>query len=100
MTTQNTSPQADCIALPQQLDYAHCTELRLAIEASRGQPLALDAHHVEFLGGAGAELLLATRAEWTARDLAFELKQPSEEFLKGMERLGLPHDCLLERGSA
>ncbi|MGR3713921.1 MAG: STAS domain-containing protein [Shimia sp.] len=100
MNTENTSSQADCIALPQQLDFAHCTELRLAIEASRGQPLALDAHQVEFLGGAGAELLLATRAEWVGRDLAFELKQPSDDFLKGMERLGLPHDCLLERGSA
>ncbi len=100
MNTENSPPQADCIALPQQLDYAHCTELRLAIEASRGQPLALDAHHVEFLGGAAAELLLATRAEWMARELPFELKQPSDDFLKGLERLGLPQSCLLERGTA
>ncbi|MBO9398242.1 STAS domain-containing protein [Shimia sp. R9_1] len=100
MNTANSSPQPDCIALPQQLDFAHCSELRQAIEASRGQPLALDALHVEFLGGAGAELLLATRAEWAARGLAFEVKQPSDDFLKGMERLGLPHSSLLERGNA
>jgi anti-anti-sigma regulatory factor len=62
--------------------------------------LALDALHVEFLGGAGAELLLATHAEWSARGLAFEIKQPSDDFLKGMERLGLPHSCLLEKGNA
>ncbi len=97
---QNTPTQPDCIALPPRLDFAHCTELRLSIEASRGQPLSLDAGQVEFLGGAGAELLLSARAEWQARNLTFQLIEPSDDFLKGMDRLGLPHSELFERNPA
>lgn len=96
MTKTKDIQKSDCIDLPVHLDLTTCAPLRQEIEAMRGQPISLNAHQVDFLGAAGAELLLAAQAEWRASDLTFDLTQPSEGFLAGMDQLGLPHSTLIE----
>ena len=84
------------IGLPARLDHAAALALRTEIETARGQPLTLHAAAVDYLGGAGAELLLAAQAEWRGKDLPFVIGAPSEGFLQGMDRLGIPQTTLIE----
>ena len=95
-----TSETEPMIRLPVRLGHAEAQALRPEIEAQRDQPLCLHAGEVEFLGAAGVELLLAARAEWRGKGIAFSLDAPSDGFLGGLDRLGLPHSALIEEESA
>lgn len=77
------------IDLPKTLDHAHATALRSQIEAHRGMAVSLNANACDFLGGAGAELLLAAHAEWTDTGNAFTIHSMSEKFAAGVTCLGL-----------
>ncbi|QGX99691.1 STAS domain-containing protein [Roseovarius faecimaris] len=91
-----TDANAECtIGLPVRLDLAAVADLRAGIESARDHALCLEADKVEFLGGAGAELLLAAQAEWQAHALAFSIAQPTAQFLTGLDRLGIPHSELI-----
>lgn len=96
MTKKQNTSNSECIDLPVHLDLTTCAPLRQEIEARRGQPITLKALEVNFLGAAGVELLLAAQAEWKASQIAFDLVEPSENFLAGMDLLGLPHSTLIE----
>ena len=84
------------IEMPARLDHAAALALRPEIETARDQSLKLDASKVDYLGGAGVELLLAVRAEWLGKDQDFAIDDPSEGFLQGMDRLGIPLGILTE----
>lgn len=86
------------IRLPKRLDYAAAETLRKDIAAARGSALCLQADEVEFLGGAGAELLLAVRAEWQNNVHSFSVSNPSNGFLEGLDRLGIQHSELVNEG--
>lgn len=86
------------IGLPCRMDHAGVDRLRKDIESARGDALCLQAGAVEFLGGAGLELLLAARAEWQANALDFFISDPSRSFLEGLDRLGIPRSELVNEG--
>lgn len=87
----NLHDQDDFISmiLPKKLDHEASQALRAEILDHQGQNLALSAAHVEFLGGAGAELILATRAAWDAQDCDMTVVSPSAAFQKAALQLGL-----------
>lgn len=87
------------IDLPKTLDHAHATALRPQIEAVRGTPVSLNAAGCDFLGGAGAELLLAAHAEWQDAGVDFTVVSPSEKFVAGADCLGLQHSALFQEVS-
>lgn len=87
------------IDLPKTLDHAHATALRLQIEAQRGGALTLYAQTCDFIGGAGAELLLAAQAEWIDAGHEFKVEGMSEKFVAGVVTLGLQHSTLFQEVS-
>ncbi len=96
MTDPLTGAAAPAIPLPPRLDLATGDRLRGALAAARGGAIRLDASGVDFLGGAGLEILLAARAEWRASGQSFTIANPSPEFTEGLRLLGLCPADLME----
>jgi anti-anti-sigma regulatory factor len=86
--------------LPERLDFAACETLAANLESRRGAALSLQATKVGFLGALAAEILLRARLQWQADDAAFDLVDPSPEFLKGLARLGIPRHALMQEDAA
>lgn len=99
MTEQSGTDAATTIELPPRLDVGSCKALRDSVEEARDTPIALNAAGVEFVGGAGVELLLSAQAEWQAKGLDFQLTDHSDAFLKGLEQLGLTQSLLTEKAT-
>ncbi|TCL08244.1 anti-anti-sigma regulatory factor [Shimia isoporae] len=87
------------IDLPKTLDHSHATALRAQLEALRGQSVTLDAQACQFIGGAGAELLLAAHAEWSDASVDFTVQNMSEKFVAGVSNLGLQQTALFQEVS-
>lgn len=89
--------------LPQQMTAPHVTALQEALlcEAQSDQPVQLDAHNVEFLGAAGAQLLLALGKHLEISGRGYEVTRPSEAFIQHLRVLGLESHIPLtkEQGS-
>lgn len=100
MTQSSEVGAAVEIALPGRLDLGSSKQVRTEIEAARGSPLMLKAGAVEFVGAAGAEILLAAHAEWAASGLDFQVTEQSESLTKGLSQLGLAQTFLTEKGNA
>lgn len=80
----------DQLDLPGHLDTEASGVLRDALKARRGGDLALDASKVSFVGGACFQVLLAARRSWRSDGHALIFDGVSEDFDRGMTRLGLP----------
>ena len=77
------------IQLPARLDYGVFETLRSEISARRGGPLRLVADKVEYLSAAAAELLIVTWMSWKDSGHDMAIAAPSENFVSGLEMLGI-----------
>lgn len=84
----------DILSLPASLDLKTAAELQQALLAKRGQPLQLDATHVERVGGLGLQVLLAARAAWDADGQDLVVHPSSHDFEAGLALLGA-HTAML-----
>lgn len=89
MTAQSDDSSTAFIELPAKLDSSACQDFEAKLRAASGKPVTINAGESKFLGGIGAELLLAASAECRASDQAFTVQTPSNEFTAGLELLGL-----------
>ena len=89
------------IDLPPRLDGGTAAELHATLLAARGKPLVLSGGAVTYLGGLGAQLLLAARQTWGAAELDLTLDAPSDALREGLVRLGLTEtlECKAEERS-
>ncbi|MGK7651870.1 MULTISPECIES: STAS domain-containing protein [unclassified Roseovarius] len=100
MTETANSVDDASLDLPERLDFAACETLAASFAARRGAALHLRAGKVGFLGALAAEILLRARLEWQADGTAFDLADPSPDFLRGLALLGIPRHALLQEDSA
>lgn len=96
MTPTAEAIEAQVIDLPARLDFAACEALVATFEKARGTPLRVQARDVEFLGALSAEILLRARADWQASETAFNVVEPSGDFLQGLALLGIPRNALIQ----
>ena len=82
------------LILKERLDSAAADPLRGEIAALDGADIALDASHVEFLGGLCLELLMCARQVWDSAGNTFGIEAPSETFTDNLSRFGLTADAL------
>ena len=76
------------LRLDEELDLSAAAPLKVALQARRGEALALDASAVQRLGGLCLQVLLAAAEAWRADELALEITEPSEAFSKAVRQLG------------
>ena len=99
MTSSLGGDAPHVIDLPARLDFSACEALAGDLEAARLSPLRLRAGAVELLGALPLELLLRARLSWLAEGLPFELSEPSEAFVAGAARLGVPIERFSDPGA-
>ena len=100
MTETANSVDDASIDLPERLDFAACETLAASFETRRGTALRLRAGNVGFLGALAAEILVRARMEWQADGTAFDLVDPSPDFLRGLTLLGVPRHALIQEDTA
>ncbi len=71
------------------LDLAAAASLKDELAQFRGRSAVLDASDVQRLGTQCAQVLLSARRTWLAESQAFEIKNASEAFSEGLNRLGV-----------
>ena len=76
------------LKLPSELGMMTARKLSAELADRRGARLELDAAGVTFLGGLCLQILIAARRAWAADNVAFEIGNPSEHFLKDVRHLG------------
>ena len=79
----------DRISLPARLDGASVEIFTEALLARRAQPLTIDAAQVEFVGTLGIQVLIASRRQWQADGVAFEVVPVSGAVRDVCRRLGI-----------
>lgn len=70
------------------LDSLETESLASELAPQRGHSLTLDAGQVTFLGALALQLLIAAHRQWNADGKAFEIMNPSDEFIDGIALLG------------
>jgi len=85
MTTPTSNTM---LPLPKVMDLGAAKHLAADLLAARGQPIALDASHVQRVGGLCLQVLLSARRTWAADQVAFEIIHPAPAFKKCMAQLG------------
>ncbi len=75
------------------LDLAAAAALKKELTQFRGRSAALDASDVQRLGTQCAQILLSARRTWLAEGQTFEIRDASESFSEGLNRLGV-HEML------
>lgn len=82
--------------LPPQLDFEGARWLHSTLSEAQGQPVRINAEKVSFVGGLAAQILLSAQLEWKNMNIGFSVKNPSDGFCAGIERLGLAETIVLE----
>lgn len=62
------------------------------LHASSGQPVALDASEVEFIGARDLQLLISAKHQWEIDNQRFVVTSPSDAFQDGLKTLGVADD--------
>ncbi len=75
------------------LDLAAAATLKDELSQFRGRSAVIDASDVQRLGTQCAQVLLSARRAWLAESQTFEIKDASEAFSEGLNRLGV-HEML------
>jgi len=75
------------------LDLAAAATLKEELAQFRGRSAVVDASDVQRLGTQCAQVLLSARRTWLAESQTFEIKDASEAFSEGLDRLGV-HEML------
>lgn len=82
------SEKSTVLALPKVMDLMAAKRLAADLLAARGKPVALDASHVQRVGGLCLQVLLSAQRTWAADKMAFEIVNPAASFEKCMAQLG------------
>ena len=81
------------LPLPKVLDRKAARKLATDLLAAKGNPVTLDASHVERVGAQCLQVMLSAHRTWMVDDLAFEIVKPTPLFDRCMTQLGA-HDFL------
>lgn len=95
MSKADGNAKGAVIDLPAHLDLTAAGPLAERLLAARGEPIVLDAAHVEKLGAQCLQVLLSAVATWKADMTELDIAQPSEGFTEGLATLGLSLDALM-----
>ncbi len=77
------------VRLAKVLDLAAAAALKEELAQCRGRSAVIDASDVQRLGTQCAQVLLSARRTWLAESQTFEIKNASEAFSEGLNRLGV-----------
>ncbi len=91
MGASNNTPAT--LRLAKVLDLAAAARLKEELAQFRGGSAVLDASDVQRLGTQCAQVLLSARRTWLAESQTFEIRDASEAFSEGLNRLGV-HEML------
>ena len=86
---ESISHPMQTVPLPEVLDLAAASPLTDRLLAARGADLTIDASQVSRLGGQCLQVLLAAAKTWSADRAAFEISEPSHEFVEALTRFGI-----------
>jgi len=81
------------LRLAKVLDLAAAATLKEELAQFRGRSAIVDASDVQRLGTQCAQVLLSAQRTWLAESQPFEIKNASEAFREGLNRLGV-HEML------
>jgi chemotaxis protein CheX len=81
------------LRLSKVLDLAAAATLKDDLAQFRGRSAVIDASDVQRLGTQCAQVLLSAQRTWLAENQTFEIKDASEAFREGLNRLGV-HEML------
>lgn len=81
------------LALADTLDVNAAGPLTHALLEMRGHAIALDASSVRRIGGQCLQVLISAQNTWAADGQAFEILDPSSDFLDGIALLGAHRLC-------
>jgi chemotaxis protein CheX len=84
----NMPEKIEVVTLPKVMDLGAAKRLAADLLALRGKPVALDASHVQRVGGLCLQVLLSARRTWAADKTAFGIVNPAAAFEKCMAQLG------------
>jgi|GraSoiStandDraft_4_1057263.scaffolds.fasta_scaffold781801_1 chemotaxis protein CheX len=76
------------LVLADSLDVTAAAPLCRDLLAHRGQPVTLDGSQVRRIGGQCLQVLLSAQTTWVGDGQAFEITDPTPEFVDGLALLG------------
>ena len=77
------------LQLAKDLDGTQIGPLLDQLAKKRGNPLTINASKVERLGAQCAQVLIAAAQTWRSEMQTLQIAQPSNDFVEGLEILGL-----------
>jgi len=86
------------LTLGDALDMTAAGPLVQELLGHRGQPITLDASGVRRIGGQCLQVLLSAQSTWAADGQAFEITDPSPEFVDGLALMGATDLCQPDQG--
>ncbi|RUO98737.1 STAS domain-containing protein [Hyphomicrobium sp.] len=89
---------SDPLVLPEYLDFSTANEVKEALLARRGSPLAVDAGQVRRTGMQAVQILIAAAKTWQGDGHSYAITNPTEEFLDTIALVGLSREHLLIEG--
>jgi chemotaxis protein CheX len=84
-----TDQTSATLRLAKVLDFAAAASLKDELSQFRGRAAVLDACDVQRLGTQCAQVLLSAQRTWQAENQPFVIKDASEAFREGLNRLGV-----------
>ena len=82
------------IKLDGRLDYSVAEKIYGEFLAALGQPIAIDAGNVTFVGALAHQVLLSAQKTWDAAGISFVVTAASKEFGDCLDTLGSPKGLL------
>jgi chemotaxis protein CheX len=95
---KNSYPAQHKFELPEVLDLKAATPLAGALLALRGSDIAIDASHVERVGGQCLQILLSAMTTWHADEATLDFVNPSPAFIEGFNLLGVDPARFMDQG--
>lgn len=77
------------VKLAAQCGFEYGFKLFGVLKSQRNKPIEFDASAVEHIGAPCLAALLSAAKTWTRDSLGFRIINPSESFVKGVERMGI-----------
>jgi chemotaxis protein CheX len=84
--------------LPECIDFSAANQIKEALLARRGSPLAVDAGQVRRTGMQAVQILIAAAKTWQRDGHSYAITNPTAEFLETIALVGLSREHLLIEG--
>jgi chemotaxis protein CheX len=78
------------LQLPENLDLVAAAALTETLLSMRGSDVSVDGSAVQRIGGQCLQILLSAQVTWNTEGASLEFINLSDEFVKGVELLGVP----------